>query len=84
MKLDTRALAITCALLWGGALLVVGLMNLIWGGYGQSFLEGIASIYPGYHATHSIVEVLIVTIYATADGLVGGAVFAWLYNRLAK
>jgi hypothetical protein len=84
MKLDTRAFALSCALIWGGALLLVGLMNLIWAGYGQAFLEGIGSIYIGYHATRSIVEVLLLTVYATVDGFVGGAVLGWLYNRLAK
>ncbi len=48
------------------------------------FLAFLASIYPGYHATRSIGEVLIVTLYALADGLIGGAVFAWLYNCFAK
>jgi hypothetical protein len=84
MRLDTRAWALSWGLLWGGGLLVVGLLNLIWSGYGQEFLEAVSSIYPGYHATHSIAEVVIVTVYGCADGFIGGAVFAWLYNRLAK
>ncbi len=62
----------------------MGLANLVCGNYGQHFLELLASFYPGYHATHSIVEVVIVTLYALADGLIGGAVFGWLYNCLAK
>jgi hypothetical protein len=41
------------------------------------------SCYPGYKATHSIGEVVIVTLYAVADGFIGGTVFGWLYNRLA-
>ncbi len=67
-----------------GAVLVVALANLICGSYAQHFLELLASFYPGYHATRSIGEVVIVTLYAIADGLIGGAVFGWLYNRLAK
>jgi hypothetical protein len=43
-----------------------------------------ASIYPGYHANHSIAQVVIGSLYAAADGLIGGAVFGWLYNWLAK
>lgn len=84
MKFNIKALALSCAILWGGAVLVMGLANLICIGYGQRFLELLASFYPGYHATRSIGEVSLVTLYAIADGLIGGAFFAWLYNLLAK
>jgi hypothetical protein len=84
MKFNIIALALACAILWGGCVLVVSVANLVCAGYAQHFLELLASFYPGYHATHSIVEVVIVTLYATADGLIGGAIFGWLYNRLAK
>lgn len=55
-----------CGILWGAALLVVALVNLIWGGYGQRFLEDVPSFYPGYKATRSIVQVAIVTVYGFA------------------
>ena len=84
MKINIKALAVACASLWGGAVLVVALVNLICGCYAQHFLELLASFYPGYHAARSIGEIAIVTLYAIADGLIGGAVFGWLYNRLAK
>jgi len=84
MKIDVKALAVACAILWGGATLLVAMANLIWGNYGQRFLELLASCYSGYHANRSIGEVVIVTIYAVADGLIGGAIFGWLYNRLLK
>ena len=54
------------------------------GYYGQQFLQTMSSVYPGYHATRSIAEVVIGTIYGTVDGLIGGAVFAWLYNQFAR
>jgi hypothetical protein len=84
MKLDVKALAFAGAVLWGGCVLLMGVANLIWAGYGVHFLAFLASIYPGFHATRSIGEVLIVTLYALADGLIGGAVFGWLYNHLVK
>jgi hypothetical protein len=84
MKFNIKALAIACAILWGGCVFLVGLANLIWSGYAVNFLQWLASFYPGYHATRSIGEVALVTLYAIADGLIGGAVFGWLYNRLAK
>lgn len=83
MKFEVKALALSCAILWGGAVFLVALANLVCG-YGQRFLEILASGYPGYHATRSIGELVLVTVYAFFDGLIGGAIFAWLYNRMAK
>jgi len=83
MKLNTKALALASAILWGLAMLLMSLANLIWGSYGQ-FLQIMSSVYPGYHATRSIAEVIVGTLYGAGDGLVGGAVLAWLYNQFAK
>ncbi len=83
MKLNTKALALASAILWGLAMLLMSLANLIWGSYGQ-FLQIMSSVYPGYHATRSIAEVIVGTLYGAGDGLVGGAVFAWLYNQFVK
>jgi len=84
MKLDIKAFALAFAVLWGAVVLFVALVNLFCGGYGQHFLDVLSSWYPGYHATRNFVEIIIVTVYAFFDGLFGGAVFAWLYNRFAK
>jgi len=84
MKLSLRALMLTVALLWGGAVLFCGLLNLIWPTYGVAFLQMVASIYPGYHATRSLGSVVVGTLYALLDGAVCGLLFAWLYNRFAK
>jgi hypothetical protein len=43
-----------------------------------------SSVYPGYHAARSVAEVVVGTLYGVVDGLVGGAIFAWLYNQFAK
>ena len=42
-----------------------------------------ASIYPGYHGPAGFGSVIVVTLYALLDGLVCGALFAWLYNAFA-
>jgi hypothetical protein len=65
-------------------MLVTALTNLIWGSYGQQFLQSMASVYPGYHATRSIVEVIVGALYGFVDGVIAGAVYAWLYNQFAK
>jgi len=71
------------AILWGLAMLTMGLGNLIWGSYGQQFLQVMSSVYPGYHATRSVADVIVGTLYGISDGFIGGAVFAWLYNQFA-
>ncbi len=84
MKLDIKGVAIALGLVWGFlAMFLTGLANLVWPGYGQSFLNVMASLYPGYAATANIGQVLVGTVYGLVDGAVAGAVFAWLYNRFA-
>ena len=83
MKLNVRALAFVAALVWGIALLLTGLANLIFPSYGREFLQVIASVYPGYHATRSFGQVVIGTLYGLVDGAGCGAIFAWLYNFFA-
>lgn len=84
MKFNSKALALASAILWGLAMLVTGLANLIWGNYGQQLLQTMSSVYLGYHATRTIAEVIVGTIYGAADGFIAGAVFAWLYNQFAQ
>lgn len=84
MKFSVKGLAMASGILWGVAMLGMGLANLLWSSYGQQFLQLMASAYPGYHATPSVGEVIVGTLYGIADGFIGGAVFAWLYNRFAE
>jgi hypothetical protein len=83
MKFSTKGLAMASGILWGMVMLVMGLANLIWASYGQQFLQIMSSVYPGYHATRSVAEVIVGTLYGFVDGLICGAVFTWLYNRFA-
>lgn len=80
MKLNVRAFALTCALVWG-----LGLFCLTWwlilfeGATGEPTLIG--RIYRGYSL--SATGSLIGLAWAFVDGLIGGAVFAWVYNLIA-
>ena len=80
MRLDPKALAMACGALWGGALLLVSLVNLAAPGYGGAFLELAASIYPGYDGPAGFGPLIVVTLYGLVDGAIGGFVLAWLYN----
>ena len=83
MKFSVKGLAFASAILWGVAMLGMGFANLIWANYGQQFLQTMASVYPGYHASRSLAEVIVGTLYGAVDGFVAGAIFAWLYNQFA-
>ena len=84
MRLDANAFAYASAALFGGCALGVGLMNLASPGYGQAFLDGLASVYPGYHGDRTFEGVLVVTGYALLEGAVVGWLLAGLYNRLVQ
>ena len=83
MSLSIRSLAITSALLWGGGVLFVGLVNLAAPSYGIVFLQCVSSIYPGFHNSRHFLDVFVGTGYALFDGAVGGAIFGWLYNSFS-
>ena len=80
MKLNVKAFALTCGILWG-----VGLFAATWwiiafeGATGDPTFIG--RLYRGY--TISPAGSLIGLVWALVDGVVGGAVFAWLYNLVA-
>lgn len=82
MKLCTKSTGLAFGLIWGGAMLVVGIANQMWPGYAVAFLGLVASIYPGYEPG-GFGSVIVGTLYALVDGFIGGLVFAWLYNLFA-
>ena len=83
MKLNLKAMTVAVAVLWAGAVFIVGVANLIWPAYGKAFLEMLASIYPGYHAAGTFGDAIAGSLYALVDGAIAGLVFGWLYNLIA-
>jgi len=83
MRLNITAFSLTTGLIWGGAILMVAVANLVWPGYGRAFLDLAASIYPGYHPG-TAGAVITGSLYGLVDGAIGGALFAWLYNLIAR
>lgn len=81
MKLNIKAFALACGLIWG-----LGLFLLTWW---IIAIEGttdevpfIGRIYRGYNITP--LGSVIGLIWAFIDGAIGGAIFAWLYNLIAR
>jgi hypothetical protein len=83
MKLSVKALAITSGLVWGGAMLTCGLVNLAARPYGRRFLEVMSSVYPGFHNSRTLGDVLVGAGYGFVDGAIGGSVVAAIYNQFA-
>ena len=79
MKLNNKAFSLACGIIWG-----LGLFALTWWliAFGGSTHEAtfIGRFYLGYNI--SPMGSLLGLLWATVDGAVGGAIFAWLYNRL--
>tara|TARA_Y200000002_G_scaffold379521_1_gene388941 strand:- start:8250 stop:8498 length:249 start_codon:yes stop_codon:yes gene_type:complete len=74
--LNTKALVISFAILWGGSILGLGIMANF--GYGVEFVTLLSSVYIGYST--SPLGILIGTIWAMVDAAVGALIFALLYN----
>jgi hypothetical protein len=80
MKLSVKGLTIAGGIIWALAILVVGILNIIFPGYGGEFLKIMASLYPGFKASGTVIDVIVGTLYALVDGAICGFVFALLYN----
>jgi len=80
MRLNVKAFALVCGLVWG-----LGLFLLTWwiialeGATGDVTIIG--RVYRGFNIspTGSVIGL----IWALVDGAIGGAIFAWLYNLIA-
>ena len=81
MKLNVRAFAVAFGLWWG-----VGLFLGTWWVIAMSGPTGeptfLARIYIGYEI--SPLGSIIGFVWGAIDGLIAGAIFAWLYNTIAE
>ena len=84
LQLSLKATAIAAGLVWGGAILIVGLINLADPSYGMSFSQMTSSVYPWFHASRSIGNVIIGTVDGLIDGAIAGLIFALLYNAVTN
>ena len=80
MSLNVKAFALAAGIIWGLAMLTVALANMQWPEFGGSFLRVMASVYPGHVHDGSLYQAIIGSLYGAVDALIGGAIFAWIYN----
>ena len=79
MKLDLKAFALTCAIVCGGGVFLVTWWLIMFEGQSGD-LTLIGRVFRGYNI--SALGSVIGLVWGLADGLIVGAVFAWLYNKL--
>jgi len=79
MRLDVRAFAIACGLLWGLALFLLTWWVILFDGP-SSDPTFLGRVYRGYQVT--ALGSFVGLVWALVDGAIGGAIFAWLYNAL--
>ncbi len=79
MKLNIKAFALACGIIWGFGLFALTWWIIAFEGISQD-VTLIGRLYRGYRITP--VGSLIGLGWAFVDGLIGGAIFAWLYNIL--
>jgi len=80
MKLNIKAFGLSCGIIWGlGLLLITWWIIAFDGATGQTTLIG--QVYRGYCI--SPLGSIAGLVWGFVDGLIGGAIFAWLYNLIA-
>jgi len=80
-KLNVKAYGLACGILWGAAMLIIGLVNTF-SNWGAGIEELMATVYIGYSST--ILGSIIGGIWGFVDAGVGGAMLAWMYNKFQK
>ncbi|HUI80882.1 MAG TPA: hypothetical protein VLY24_23310 [Bryobacteraceae bacterium] len=83
MRISIKAVTLSSAILWGFAMLLVGLIHLADASYGGAFLRIMSSVYPGADTAPTLGRVLLGTLYGFVDGGVAGFLFGWLYRSMA-
>lgn len=80
-KLDVKAFGLACGALWGGSMLIAGLIDTV-STWGDAWGEVAASIYLGY--TPTVSGSIIIGIWGFVTAGIWGLVLAWLYNKFLK
>ena len=83
MRVSLKAITLTSALLWGCAMLLVGLIHMAVPSYGGYFLQIMSSVYPGADTAPTLGRVLLGAVYGFVDGAGAGFFFGLLYSTFA-
>lgn len=81
MKLSVKAFALAFGIWWGVGIFLVTWWVITVGGGATGEPTFLGRLYLGYEI--SALGSVVGLVWGFADGLVGGAIFAWLYNAIA-
>lgn len=81
MKFNVLALALTLGLFWGVMIFLVTWWIILFEGQTHA-IPTLGHIYRGYNI--SALGSVYGLIWGLCDGFVGGLIFGWLYNLLAR
>ena len=80
MKFNIKAFSLTCGIIWGLSVLLSTFWILITGASGKT-LGKLGKFYMGYSVSWG--GAFVGLIWGFVDGLIVGAIFALLYNKLS-
>lgn len=80
MKLNVKAFALTCGIFWGIGLFICTWWIIYFDGASDD-VTFLGRVYRGFAITPK--GSVIGFVWAFLDGMIGGAVFAWLYNLIS-
>lgn len=80
MKLNVKAFAIACGLIWGGATFLFGLWGMFYGPAAE-VVTWAGQFYLGFES--GLLGAIIGLIWGFLEAGIGGLFLAWLYNLLA-
>ena len=81
MKINTKALALSVGIVCGLTVFLLTVWFLIMG-YNGNLVTQLGSVYLGYSV--SWIGAFVGLFYGFVDGLIGGALLGFFYNKFAK
>ena len=80
MRLNVKSFALTCGIVWGLGLFAGTWWIIVFDGVTEE-ITFLGRFYRGYNI--SPLGSIVGLIWAFLDGLISGAIFAWLYNLIS-
>ncbi len=81
MRFNVKAFALTCGI-FCGATLCLATLWLLMTGHDGTLISRVSYFYIGY--TFSVAGAFVGLVWGFVDGAISGAIFALLYNALAR
>ncbi len=78
-SLNPAKFGLALGIILGLTMLIIGI-SATYAGYGEGIVALCSSIYIGYES--NLIGSIVGGIWGFFDGLIGGFIFAWLYNKL--